>query len=418
MTQGGAFYVYANSSLLLARILHKHMQNQTGYELMSQFLEESFSTGALEKSKKLWKTNLAYYFSLTMAAIVLGGALPEANAQMGLYQDEVFSRLKGSGDFSPLGDDLFGDSVNYYDGQIDFMVVDVEIPGNNDLPVRFVRSFKSMFSDLPSTRFMGDWEIEAAYISGMYAESHPWRSDRCTGPQSSAQARAPMVPNHPDPIDPTAFQWFQPYHYWDGITIRIPGFGDKKILWRDAAYLPAPTDGESYPWVTNDHVQIACLPELSSGQSGEGFLAVTPDGTRYYFDWLVTAPYRELGVLNPNASETGPDPLFFFIKRTYFRIFVSKVEDRFGNFVDYTYDEDRPVKIESSDGRLITISYNLDGRVDTVSAHGSTWDYSYQPRNSENSYLSKVTLPDGSNWLYSESLRPRSVRHHYLSGLG
>src|SRR3546814_17410792 len=81
---------------------------------------------------------------------------------------------------------------------------------------------------------------------------------------------------------------------------------------------------------------------------------------------------------------------------------VTKIQDRFGNQVDDTYADGQLDKIIASDGRTITIAYEL---VDAVrrptgaTAHGRTWTYSY--RAGSLGSLASVTLPDGrSKWEY------------------
>jgi YD repeat-containing protein len=46
---------------------------------------------------------------------------------------------------------------------------------------------------------------------------------------------------------------------------------------------------------------------------------------------------------------------------------VSRIEDRFGNFVTYTYAGNRLTAITASDGRSITLSYNANGHVTSAS---------------------------------------------------
>ena len=48
-----------------------------------------------------------------------------------------------------------------------------------------------------------------------------------------------------------------------------------------------PTDGRTYYWVTKDQWDFSALPETANGVPGGGFLALAPDGTRYWFDQVV-----------------------------------------------------------------------------------------------------------------------------------
>src|SRR5690606_30479684 len=83
----------------------------------------------------------------------------------------------------------------------------------------------------------------------------------------------------------------------------------------------------------------------------------------------------------------------------------TKIEDRFGNHVDYSYTNGELTGITASDGRAITIDYALVGtskrRPTMATAHGRTWTYGYAGT-SQLDPLATVTLPDGtSQWSYS-----------------
>src|SRR5262249_22638080 len=80
---------------------------------------------------------------------------------------------------------------------------------------------------------------------------------------------------------------------------------------------------------------------------------------------------------------------------------ATKVEDRFGNWVEYTYDPSQPLhlkKVASSDGRTLTLTYfGASSIVHTIDDGSRTGTYGYTFNGSYDS-LSSVTLPDGSTW--------------------
>jgi YD repeat-containing protein len=175
------------------------------------------------------------------------------------------------------------------------------------------------------------------------------------------------------------------------------------------------------------------LPSLANGP-GEGFVAVSPDGTRYVFNWLVAYPAKTLnkksptpielksGALPEESSNTkiAPDTdelivtprasTAYRLMLSEVRILPTKVIDRFGNTVTYTYDPQRPAnlkRIESSDGRVIAITYVADAsgdtnRIRTVSDQTRTWTYSYHGTTGSES-LAQVILPDNSTWELGEA---------------
>jgi len=83
-------------------------------------------------------------------------------------------------------------------------------------------------------------------------------------------------------------------------------------------------------------------------------------------------------------------------------LYPTRVEDRFGNWVKYTYvnswnETVKLSKIESSDGRVISIEYTSGGFIDSVRAGDRVWRYAYSPA-AGGSLLTAVRLPDESEW--------------------
>ena len=205
---------------------------------------------------------------------------------------------------------------------------------------------------------------------------------------------------------------------------------------------------------------MSCLTTLKNPSTttvpvtgGEGFLAIAPDGTKYYFDWYVRYPVQTLakpspepqgaltvaaqvleqqqkGTAPPPEKESGGTPFLpenpspdnaattFTLQRDEIWILATRVEDRYGNWVTYTYNPD-PAKsrnltrIDSSDGRSLVLTYvpNTLGSADvvkTVSDGMRTWTYDYAEFPVQGSAstifdLRKVTQPDNSSWTFPDS---------------
>jgi len=305
------------------------------------------------------------------------------------YAEEFTRKIQAARAIAPLGSDLFGDETNWYNGQTTFRVVDVDIPGNNALPVRIARTLSTAPPEGPTAPgLMGEWELELPYLSGVFPQGNAWR----IGAQLNRCSWGPLTP----PAVPFTGGAFAASEYWRGYFVSIPGQGSTHLLWPDPAYTPRPTDGFNYPWVTVGHTQLHCGITLANS-SGEGFLAVTPDGMRYRFDWLISRPYSSF--VKPHAEGPGSNVL----QRVEVRIYATRVEDRFGNTVNYTYTGEKLTRIESNDGRVITLTYNAANKVASVTAVASapapnrTWTYSYSGSN----FLTGVTLPDATGWSLS-----------------
>jgi RHS repeat-associated protein len=320
------------------------------------------------------------------------GLLSTSNACAVDYAEEFARKIQAARAIAPLGTDLFGDSTDWYSGTTTFRVVDVDIPGNSALPVRIVRTRSTAPPEGPTTPgLMGDWELELPCVSSVFAQGSAWNLP------STTQNRCSSGPLIPPAIAHTSGS-FQPEEYWRGYHLAIPGQGSTHLLWRNATYIEQPSDGYSYPWVTVGHTQVRCGISLANG-TGEGFLAVTPDGVKYRFDWIVSRPYSIFNDHDPGTQ------FVYSLPRDEVRIYATRVEDRFGNYVTYTYSGEKLTRIESNDGRVITLAYNASNKVATVTAEAAapasnrTWTYGYQ----SGVQLTGVTLPDGSAWSLSTS---------------
>lgn len=147
---------------------------------------------------------------------------------------------------------------------------------------------------------------------------------------------------------------------------------------------PRPADGGVYHWGSRNEHRVSCVSSASA--QGEGFIVLDANGTRHVFDVLT---WRVGGVLH-KGEYTQP-------KNGYYML-PSRITDRHGNWVNYSYEAGRLVKIESSDGRRIDLTWS-NGAIVQATAHGRTWTYQYG-----SPYFS-VIQPDGSSWQYAGSAR-------------
>src|SRR5690554_6143467 len=255
--------------------------------------------------------------------------------------EEYGKRVGRASSITAHGPDLMGDNVSLSNGALSFSVTDVEIPGNDSLPVAFTRTLSVVDRtgkdrDAP----LGDWEIDLPNISGVFAPN--WVSGSPTAPGS--RCSGPPMP----PTVNIGEHYFLAHDYWQGIHLSIPGASGGELL-QTVAGAPAPT-GMTSTWVTGDGgTHLSCLTSIKNG-TGEGFLAITSDGTRYWFDWM--AQTMEPTLKAPRYST--------MIGRRKNALYATRIEDRFGNSVTYTYSNasNAPVrltKIQAGDGRTITI---------------------------------------------------------------
>ena len=192
---------------------------------------------------------------------------------------------------------------------------------------------------------------------------------------------------------------WDPNEYWHGSFIYLPGQGSQEILTRSGTNPNYPTDGNAWPLTTQSLVSIRCLNTMARG-AGEGFIAVTPDGTQYRFDWMVSRSYPSVSKPGPTSESFAggtqrggtafrakirpPTPNLaasYFLARQEVWILPTLVTDRHGNTVSYTYDPVNPWRLSSisaSDGRNISLSYDgTSNRVASVYDGTRTWTYTY-----------------------------------------
>ncbi len=343
-------------------------------------------------------------------AIAIGCVSFAAAAQVTI-PEEYGKTVKTAEVVAALGEDLFGDATSLYTGATTFTATDVSLPGNNALPVSIGRRFVVQSrvagerNDLLSRDGgFADWELDIPHLHGVFAKGKGWQVDgwneagkdlRCALSQANT-AEAPEAQGKP-------FGGWEGFTYWSGNSLYVPGIGDQEMLTVDAAANPhMPKDGKHYRWVTNNQWYFSCLSNTANGVAGDAFLAVAPDGTRYHFDWFVTqfAPWitrnvEEGGGTGDRAVPRAPvSTNASVLDREEVRILPTKIVDRFGNTVTYTYDPANPrrlTRIAASDGRALTVTWS-GARISAVSDGTRTWRYVY------GNGLTEVLLPDQSKW--------------------
>ena len=119
--------------------------------------------------------------------------------------------------------------------------------------------------------------------------------------------------------------------------------------------------------MTQDNWRIRCINRTNTQGTkiGEGFEVFSPDGITY----TLMQP-REARLTPLKAAGSAP-----YVKAM---MLVSQAKDRFGNSVTYHYSSNgNLLSISSNDGRNISLTYNADGLIGSVTANGHQWSYDY-----------------------------------------
>jgi len=309
---------------------------------------------------------------------------------------EYAKRIEAARRLSALETGLFGEQVSLYSGGTEFSVTDIDIPGNNALPVRLSRRLPVELQPQTNAaghydallRGVGNWDVEVPHLAATYPLVFG-NALRCDGEFVPIWWKVPFE--------------FEVSDVWQGIAVHVPGRTNTSALGM-LAPVPRPSGGGPYPLTTAERDVFECIP-MRAGVSGQGFRMTTAAGLRYDFDVATSRTASSLrrsvnpphgGILATLASSVRT------VARQRLYLLASRVEDRFGNSVQFQYNANgHPTRIWANDGREIVLSYS-NGRLNTASSHGRTWQYQYSHLgNGLSARLSKVIQPDGSQWNYA-----------------
>lgn len=280
------------------------------------------------------------------------------------YADEYTRRLKIHQTIDPHGPTPFGEQLNPYTGDLTFTQTDVVLEGIGPT-IRLARNHVSMQlgETISQPYSMGDWTLSIPRIETLADVN--WHLVVAVNPGLNWNVRTA------DPVDSLKRCTFfdrpafhgtldDPFKGWNGMTLVTEDGNQQSVLKRNAASnLPRPAIAEAsvFPAVTQQFWQIGCLAQTSNGEEGEAFLVVSPDGTKYWLDHLS-------GVRAETISEQDPTGTGVWLRqgRMLAWMYASKIEDRFGNWVQYHYNGDELDYINASDGRYVDITWlHVDG---------------------------------------------------------
>ena len=326
----------------------------------------------------------------------------------------------------PLGKHPFGEQVNLSTGELSFEETDVSLPGNGPLLQlsRTLGTTNALGFGFDAQRPFGDWDLDIPRIetaTANQANVTGWDVE-ATNPLQRCTYFGTPPPIQGQTIS-SADSWSSD-QWWYGYHLIVPGQGSQVVMARNSySNSLSPTmSGQTFSIVTKQNWMITCGVPADDG--GEGFLAIAPDGTKYTFAHLVYRPMTYMtkpGGTGPDedavgaASSRSAQPLVISggtdsLARRDGLMYVTQVQDRFGNTLTYNYDPSTGYlsNIKASDGREIDVTY-VSGTplIYSVTAKATnvlsrTWIYSYDTTtNPVLPTLTGVTLPDGSAWSYS-----------------
>lgn len=317
----------------------------------------------------------------------------------------------------PVGD--FGEQISLREGKLSFRNVDIEVPGIGPT-IRIVRTAQldeGYGTRMSSGNAVGGWEIEIPRLKTVTADpvggihSQPLSADSPIGwqvPGPDMNARCSNFNKPPRVSYGNTLVEFYPANWWFGYQLVDDGGNEHAVAARTAG-LPGP---QYTLGTTTGHWVIACLPQTSNGEPGDAFQAIAPDGTKYWLDRLTYSAY---GGLTMPFEEMPPKDLTYYytLPRKSAAMLVTRVEDRFGNWLKYNYSGSRVTSIDASDGRKVTLVWQTDGLTITVGTGIATRTWTYVASGSNSL---QVTQPDGSKWQYSGEFHLPRISNYVSEG--
>lgn len=375
--------------------------------------------------------------SLSLAAV--SGSAMAADVSP---QDEYEKRLKLARTIEPVGEKPFGESHSLLSGEIGFEVTDITLEGNGPA-ISLTRTARLREMDRGNDPpMLGNWDLSIPRIETMVRAASRLGDAGKPGENWKTLIGSYARCSEIDLLGPEL--WWHGYEFIDGNGAR------HELMKRDVSNTTSPTvtHGNAtlpVPVVADGNWQFACLPATSNGavnpslaEPGEAFLAIAPDGTKYYLDYLVgvrastvadyfdevmatssisdAESYGEPEQQLPGTPVPQGGPIRRFFPRMFATMFVSRTEDRFGNWVKYEYTDRKITRITASDGRAISFTWRADAPlIASITVQPGTqqrvWSYEYGTITMGTdgiwaAELSNVNLPDATQWQYSFTMPP------------
>jgi RHS repeat-associated protein len=283
-------------------------------------------------------------------------------------------RIRSWSSIGPLPASAFGEQYDLYKGELSFRQEDLRLPGIGP-DIVIARVFKAgSGQDIVESAAFGDWEIS---VPRLVSKSGPGVLGSNANTTCSTSGFTVLFA-----------QGFQLREWWNGVQLVDQEGTTRDVLTRVAENPLAPGgQTANYPFLTKDNWQLSCPETGANDIKGKDFVAIAPDGTKYWFTQLVTSDGFQ-GISKPAANGKWLHAVI-----TKAMLLVTRIEDKSGNYLTYTYNGSQLQRIDGSDGRSVVLTWS-GAHVTGMTVAGKTWNYQYS-----GTYpypLSRLTYPDGS----------------------
>lgn len=278
----------------------------------------------------------------------------------------------------------FYEKVDPWSGQLTLSHTDLHLPGNGGMDLDIVRQYATptknfshertplFFPNQGKYRMGFGWDIHFGYIThtfwGSKQTMNDWMADGLVS-ESNGSGISCSMPERVSDNGTFTRSWGT---YWDNMQLVTQGGGRESL---------ANAISNDYDLVTKGGWRGNC--------AGTGFILYSPEGLKYTFDEVKYTAYSDRGSLSGSTYS--------------YAWYVSKIEDRFGNWINITYksgDQALIEKVTASDGREVVFSYTDVGgypALTSLSAHGEIISYQYDSQRN----LANVTIGERDLWTYT-----------------
>ncbi len=353
------------------------------------------------------KSSSSSVASLFTDEVEIISMLEESRSQSGLEANKVITELTQETvpQETISGLNYPGENYDIRTGQPYLNIVDVTLPGNGGLDIIVSRNWRAIEQldnvprgpngiFTPAFRYffdmfrnytrkgraqstLGDWDIDIPHLQisevvnfwGDGSNPEDTRPGICENPVSENLGGS----NNGNAI----FNFIWGDTVWNGIQlVGFPGESNKELLMgplsphlteQSVAPINAPHLA-SADYVTTDNWVANCIQDDDGKYNG--FLLMSPNGTKYYMD-VHTSFIRHYNRPNINIENgVGPSLIYPLGGRTGLwshpespvyskrRIYVSRIEDRNGNWIRYNYDQSKAEPFEELIGANPVTAYS------------------------------------------------------------
>ncbi|AIY67425.1 RHS repeat domain-containing protein [Pseudoalteromonas piratica] len=296
--------------------------------------------------------------------------------------------------------EVLGDKIDVTSGSLNFSVTDLNLPGNFNIPVSVTRMLNGGEDWATGTREFSNWSLEIPHIKTNYLTEK--NGDVRTSAWALGEYCSKKQNINPDFDTIVEGSWYFAFskEYW---------IGEKLFISRN----------ENYDILSNTKEERVLKNgwKIDCGEVDEKEVIIVTDdrGNKYTFSHkkivrsikdynMSTTPQSSCQLpceAPPVAQPIGDAPDAARLPMYYIFLMVTRIEDKFGNYVTYSYTDEK-ITISSSDQRTINIYLDSDkGRV--ASATDGTQTVKYEYDETEIITLNKVKFENDKEWVYTHN---------------